>query len=427
MVTLGSRGDVEPFIALGLGLRAAGHEVSVATGVDFEPVVRALGLGFIPVGGDMQAAISGEEGRRMLRTKNPVAFVRRLRRTAEPIIHTMQEDIWAAVQGADACVFSYLCGPVLDIHEATGLPCIMGILQPMLATGEFPVPIIPVRSLGRPLNRLSFELLSLVMYAFFGDLAVRWRRERFHLPPPPRIRRIEKLGLPVLGAWSPAVIPRPTDWPEQARVTGYWLMPPSDYQPSAELRDFLSRGPAPVLVSFGSMVDEDPAGLAAIVEQALDRADRRAVLVGGWSGLSVSSERILSVNSIPYDWLLPRVAAAVHHGGAGTTAAVLRAGVPSVAVPFGTDQPYWSRIVHRLGAGPPPIPRSRLTADRLARAITAAISDQSIRARAAALGRAISAEDGVKTAVDEVTTSLGACRRIPLGSAKGASSFQPGA
>ena len=407
MVTLGSRGDVEPFIALGLGLRGAGHEVSVATGVDFEPAVRALGLGFIPVGGDMQAAISGEEGRRMLRTKNPVAFVRRLRRTAEPIIRTMQEDIRAAVQGADACVFSYLCGPVLDVHEATGLPCCMGVLQPMLATGEFPHPSLPIRTLGRTLNRLSFELFSLAMFAFFGGLAVRWRRERFHLPPPPRFRRIEKLGLPVLGAFSPAVIPRPADWPEQARVTGYWFMPPSDYQPSDELREFLTRGPAPVLVSFGSMVDEDPAGLAAMVEQALELADQRAVLVGGWSGLRSSSPRHFCVDAIPYDWLLPRVAAAVHHGGAGTTAAVLRAGVPSVAVPFGTDQPYWARIVHRLGAGPPPIPRSRLTPDRLARAITAAVTDDSIRARAAALGRAIRAEDGVKAAVDEVTAFLG--------------------
>lgn len=410
MVTLGSRGDVEPFVALGLGLKAAGHEVSVGTGTDCEAWVRGLGLGFKAVGGDMRSAISGEEGRRMLRTRNPVSFVRRLRRTAEPIIKTMQEDILAAVEGADACVFSYLCGPVIDIHEARGLPSFMGILQPLFPTGDFPNPAVSPVSLGRTFNRLSYDVFNLLMYAFFADIGNRWRRERFGLPRARAFRRIEKVGLPILGAFSPAVIPRPSDWPAQAQVTGYWFMPPDDgWTPPAELSAFLEAGPAPVCVGFGSMVDEDPQGLTRIVEQALERAGQRGIIVGGWGGLGQgSSGRNLSIESAPYDRLLPQCAAMVHHGGAGTTAAALRAGVPAVVVPFlGADQPFFGRLVHKLGAGPRPIPRRKLTVDNLAAAIASAVNNESTRSRAAELGRAIRKEDGVRTAVELIMKTLG--------------------
>ncbi len=409
MVTLGSRGDVEPFVALGLGLKAAGHEVSVGTGTDCEGWVRGLGLGFRPVGGDMRAAITSDEGKRMLRTKNPVSFVRRLRRTAEPIIKTMQEDILAAVTGADACVFSYLCGPVIDVHEARGLPCFMGILQPLLRTGDFPNPAVSLGSLGRTMNRLTFDVFNLLMYAFFAGIGNTWRRERFGLKRAPALRRLEKLGLPVLGAFSPAVIPKPSDWPEQAHVTGYWFMPPDPgWGPPAELAAFLDAGPPPVGVGFGSMVEEDPRGLTRTVEEALDQSGQRGIIVGGWGGIGAGmGRRHLCIESAPYDWLLPRTSAMVHHGGAGATAAALRAGVPAVVVPFlGVDQPYFGRLVHRAGSGPRPIPRAKLTTANLAAAISAAVSDENMRSRAAALGRAIREEDGVKTAVGLITKAL---------------------
>ncbi|HUT52776.1 MAG TPA: glycosyltransferase [bacterium] len=409
MVTLGSRGDVEPFVALGLGLKAAGHEVSVATGTDCEAWVRGLGLGFKAVGGDMRAAITSAEGRRLLRTRNPVSFVRRLRRTAAPILKTMQEDILAALAGADACVFSYLCGPVIDIHEARGLPCFMGIMQPLIRTGDFPNPAVSLGSLGRTLNRLTFDVFNLLMYAFFADIGNTWRRERFGLPRAQALRRLEKIGLPILGAFSPSIIPKPSDWPDYAHVTGYWFMPPDQgWTAGPELTAFLADGPAPVCVGFGSMVDDDPKGLTKIVEDALDRAGQRGIIVGGWGGVGAGvGGRHLTIESAPYDWLLPRTAAMVHHGGAGTTSAALRAGVPAVVVPFmGVDQPYFGRLVLSAGAGPRPIPRSKLTAANLAAAVTAAVSDENMRSRAAALGRAIREEDGVKTAVGLITTLL---------------------
>ena len=355
----------------------------------------------------MQKALSTPEGKALFKTKNPIAFVRRLRAAAAPILATMQDDILAAVTGADACVFSYLCGPAVDVHEATGLPAFMGLLQPLVPTRAFPIAAVPVPTLG-PFNRISYDLFNLIMIAFFGGIGNRWRRERFGLPPMRSVRRLERLRLPQLCAVSPTVIPRPADWPDYAHMTGYWFLPAdAGWQPPAELAAFLADGEPPVTVGFGSMIDDDPAALARTVEEALSLCGRRAVLVGGWGGLKSGSDRCLCVDSVPYEWLYPRVVAAVHHGGAGTTSVALRAGTPQVVVPFFGDQPWWGRLVQRIGAGPAPIARAKLTAPALAAAITAATTDDSIRRRAAEIGEAIRKEDGVRRAVEIIESRPG--------------------
>jgi sterol 3beta-glucosyltransferase len=168
------------------------------------------------------------------------------------------------------------------------------------------------------------------------------------------------------------------------------------------LRAFLEAGPPPVYVGFGSMHNRDADQVTALVVEALDRAGQRGILFAGWNGLGqvTNSDRLLLLeSSTPHDWLFPRMAAVVHHGGAGTTAAALRAGVPAVIVPYMSDQPFWARRVHELGAGPLPVPRGRLSVRRLAEGIHHAVTNPAHRARAAELGRAIRAEDGVGCAV----------------------------
>jgi len=226
IVTLGSQGDVQPFAALGIGLKAAGHAVKLATGKDFASFVQASGLDFVPVRGDIRAMLSTAEGQRLIRSRNPLITIHRMKQVAGQLLGTMQEDILKAVEGADAVVFSYLCGPVIDVAEKTGLPCFLGLLQPLLRTGEFPHLTMTSRDLGSILNRLTYDLFQLIMWAFFSNMANRWRRERFGLPPVRPIRRIERLGIPVLGAFSPEVIPKPADWPTIPALpgTGFWIL-----------------------------------------------------------------------------------------------------------------------------------------------------------------------------------------------------------
>lgn len=138
IVTLESQGDVQPFVALGCGLKAAGHMVTVATGINYKMFVLDSGLNFISIGGDIKAMLSSDEGRRLMKSRNPISGIRRMKKVAWELIATMQEDIFKSVEGAHLVVFSYLCGLVIDIVEKTGLPCFMGILQPLLRTGEFP-------------------------------------------------------------------------------------------------------------------------------------------------------------------------------------------------------------------------------------------------------------------------------------------------
>ncbi|HSL45414.1 MAG TPA: glycosyltransferase, partial [Anaerolineales bacterium] len=215
---------------------------------------------------------------------------------------------------------------------------------------------------------------------------------------------------PLLGAYSPMVIPHPSDWSDQVHITGYWFQKDlSEWYPSDELHSFLEKGEPPVYVGFGSMGGRNPEGFAAIVLEALVKSGQRGLLLTGWGGMNVMRvpDNVFVLNSAPHSWLFPRMAAVVHHGGAGTTAEGLRAGVPTVIVPFIVDQRFWGERIKALGVGPDPIPAKKLTADQLAAAIRVAITDSKMRVWATALGKTIRAEDGVGNAVKIVQQYLG--------------------
>jgi sterol 3beta-glucosyltransferase len=219
-------------------------------------------------------------------------------------------------------------------------------------------------------------------------------------------RALSQANAPVLYGYSQHVLPRPADWDTNTHVTGYWFLDaPSDWAPPADLVAFLRAGPPPVYIGFGSMGSRNPEATTRLALDALARAGQRGVLASGWGGLSQADlpESVYMLKSAPHSWLFPHMAAVVHHGGAGTTAAGLRAGVPSAIVPFFGDQPFWGARVAALGVGPSPLPRKRLTAEGLAAAITQAACDDAMRARAAALGEKIRAEDGAARAAALIT------------------------
>jgi UDP:flavonoid glycosyltransferase YjiC (YdhE family) len=295
----------------------------------------------------------------------------------------------------------------LALAEKLGLPFLQAYYIPFTPTRSYPSFVLarlPFRP-GGPLNRLSYHLARQMMWQGFRAADAVARREVLDLPTAPVWGPFGSNHFhqgPVLYGFSPSVIPRADDWGDDVHVTGYWFLdPPSDWSPPPTLMAFLEAGPAPVYVGFGSMTHRRPEETADLVLRALARAGQRAVVLAGWGGLRRADlpDTVFMVDSVPFSWLFPRVAAVVHHGGAGTTSAGLRAGVPSILVPFFGDQFYWGQRVAALGVGPEPVPRKGLTVERLTQAIQRAVTDEAMRQSAADLGSRIEAEDGIARAV----------------------------
>jgi sterol 3beta-glucosyltransferase len=412
--TAGSQGDVQPCIILGRGLQQADFDVRLAAPQNFADLIREHGLGFHPLRGDVQQIMSGETGRKFMESagSNPVRSMLAMRKMIGPVAIQMVEDALEACRNADALISLAVFAPFgKSIAEIKGIPLIDIEPTPLLPTGAFPAPGWPVQqNLGKFLNRLSGSAMLQMIWQWYGPYVNEFRKRfglvRLHNTDFHRILS----STPLLGAYSPAVIPHPSDWPDQVHITGYWFQNDlSEWCPSAELQAFLEKGEPPVYVGFGSMGGRNPEDFAAIVLQALAKSGQRGLLLTGWGGMNVMSvpDNVFVVNSAPHSWLFPRMAAVVHHGGAGTAAEGLRAGVPTVIVPFIVDQSFWGKRVKDLGVGPEPIPAKKLTADKLASAIQTATTDSKMKERAAALGKAIRAENGVGTAVKIVQQYLG--------------------
>jgi UDP:flavonoid glycosyltransferase YjiC (YdhE family) len=409
IIASGSRGDVEPYIALGKGLAQARHHVRLVTHQDFENLIEGQdpNLTFWPVEGRVRDVAEGMGA--LLERGNFLAILAEMSRQAQTAGIYLARAGLAACEGVDM-ILTGLGGIFVGaaLAEKFNLPLVQAYYIPFTPTRAYPsflVPRPPV-PLGAPFNRLSYSLARQVMWQSFRPADRAARRDVLGLRPAPLLANPFDhpctRKLPILYGYSPAVIPPPPDWGPEIHVTGYWFQDSVDsWTPPPALLDFLAAGPPPVYVGFGSMSSTDPRATASLVLDALRQSGQRAIMLAGWGGLAAADApaSVFMVDAVPFAWLFPRVAAVVHHGGAGTTGLGLRAGTPSVIVPFFGDQPYWAQRVADLGAGPRPIPRRRLTAARLASAITAAVSDPGIRGRAAELGARIRAEDGVGAAV----------------------------
>jgi UDP:flavonoid glycosyltransferase YjiC (YdhE family) len=412
ILTIGSRGDVQPYVALGAGLKNAGHQVRLATFADFEPLVRKHGLDFAPIAGSIRDLLETDAGRVVLNTGGrPLSLMRgvgQVVRLVEPIMEQIVRDVQQACQGADRVVVAALLYYYGDYFaQILDVPLYLSSHGPKVPTRAFQqlwfpnlAPLLPIG--GGAYNLLTHRLADQLLNRFRAPLLKKPWQKVFGEPMP----KVSKQCLPTIHCYSPAVLPKPADWDEYQHVTGYWFLGNEpDWLPPEDLVDFLQAGPPPVCVGFGSMGCGKPGELAGMVVEALSRSGQRGVLLMGWGGLQVTDlpDSIFKADIIPHDWLFPQTAAVVHHGGAGTTAGCLRAGVPSINVPFFADQPFWAQRVYALGVGPKAIPRKRLSVARLTEAIATAVSDTDMQRRAAEVGRRIRAEDGVGRAIELIT------------------------
>jgi sterol 3beta-glucosyltransferase len=401
LLAFGTRGDVQPMLALAQGLRAAGHAVTVAAGSNFQSWVESHGMRYAPISADIEAMMRSPQGVRWVeggRLREPLHMRALFRQVAQPAAL----DMLAASEGAEIVIGGFTSDWAGGaIAEKLGSRYVSALLQPSRPTRAGSATLLPLVPRGNSaLNAWMGRLALRTLFTVFGD-DVRAFRAKLGLKPLDRTAYSELISrTPVLHGFSTHVVPRPADYLPHWHVTGYWFHEDENWQPPEALQRFLVAGPTPVYIGFGSMTDSDARATTDLIIHAQRDAGVRVVLYGGWAGLSPQSlpQDVFMLLAAPHGWLFPRMRAIVHHGGAGTTAAV-RAGVPQFIAPHFADQPFWARRVHELGVAAKPVSKHKLTVAALSAALLQTTTDALMLANAAALGRAVRAENGVGAAV----------------------------
>ncbi|MGE4427661.1 MAG: glycosyltransferase [Solirubrobacteraceae bacterium] len=413
IVTTGTRGDVSPMVHLAGALAARGHDVRVATHDRFRSDVEHAGLTFRPIPGDPQEMFAAHgEALGDVRRSRPIAHARLMREGFGSLLQHAGPEVYAgAIADRDAVVFSLTAIPAHAAATEAGLPAVAISPTPLHPTKAFSHPVLGAGlRLGPIGNPVSSLLAQRVLAEPFSE-PLRPRTRRAHglpsVPWPWRRGSSAWPPVPLVHTFSPHLLPRPRDWPAHLEVTGWLTTPPDDGTTlPADLEAFVDAGPPPVYVGFGSM-SADPARMTRLVLDATRRAGRRVVLGTGWGGLDADADGddVFAVGEVDHRLLLPRTAGVVHHGGAGTVAAGVRAGVPTIVVPFVFDQRFWGTVLVRRGVGLGPLPQATLTADRLVAALRR-LDDPELQRRAAALGDLVRSEDGLTRTATAVMRHL---------------------
>ena len=398
--TMGTRGDMQPYLALARGLRARGHEVMIVAPAQFAEMAQAEGVGFAGMSREFLDLLDSPEVKNVI-GKSRAGFGGgfKLLMHYRGLMRGLLDVEWEAARAfrPDAILYHAKALGAPHIAGRLNIPSFLASPLPgFTPTAAFPTPILPFANLG-PLNWPSHSLMIHSAGMIFGGTLATWREESLGLP------RRGKAG-PLAGTlygYSPHLVPKPTDWGKDVAVTGFWFLDSPDWSPDAELAAFLEAGDAPVYVGFGSMPGGDPAQLTQVVVEGLRQAGKRGLIATAGGALQ-RLEGMADMHFIagaPHDRLFPLMHATLHHGGAGTTGAALRAGKPMAICPFLGDQPFWARRVEALGAGPAALDKRKMTAKDLAGAFRA-MEAPAMQQRAAALGTAIRNERGVENAMD---------------------------
>ena len=417
MLTTGTRGDTQPFVALGVALQDAGYPVRIAAAENFASFVTGYGLEFYPTRGDIARVATSAAAADARQADNPLKFMRSLRHKAfRQLLVDLQADFYAASAGAQAIVYHPGAAIGYFIAQQQQIPSILAAPFPMTPTREYPALLFyHWPRLGKWFNYLTHKIFTRGFWSVVsGPVKTFWQQQFGQLPAgfgPPYGQQTTRRR-PTVISLSEHVFPRPDDWPAHVHSDGYWFLDAApDWTPPDDLQAFLQAGDPPVYIGFGSVGDpQTKAETTALALDALQRTGRRGILASGWQGMAENPDipgTVYLLESAPHSWLFPRMAVVVHHGGAGTTAAGLRAGVPSVIIPHGNDQFAWGRRVQELGVGPEPVPWKKLTAGKLAAAIQQALADDVVKT-ARDLGGWIRTEKGTTVARQVIIDSLAA-------------------
>ncbi|MBK8783721.1 MAG: glycosyltransferase family 1 protein [Anaerolineales bacterium] len=406
ILAVGSQGDVQPYLALAVGLKNEGYNVRFAANSNFASLTASYGLEFFSIQSDSFEFTRNSRTQSWLDAESIPSLILSTNRVIRPMLSSIMRDVFAACEGSDAVIYhSYALPFVHYFCEQLNIPCIPASLHPM-PTRSYPAILSNMMwSPSKTFNLLTHLLVHQISWQVFLPVVRKHWNGKTALPLIGPYREILKGRTPILCGYSPAVLPTSEDLPKHVTVTGYWFLDPQpDWQPDPALTEFLQSAPRPIYIGFGSMGNPAKNQVTGnIILKALKKTGTRAILSTGWSGLGTDQplpRNVFLIKNTPHRWLFPQMAAIVHHGGAGTTGAALSAGVPNVVVPHFGDQYYWGKRVAELGVGPEPIARKKLSVERLAAALSTVLHDSGMREQAASLGAKISAEDGVARAVE---------------------------
>lgn len=417
MLTVGTRGDIQPFVAIGAGLLARGHEVRFVASVDQTPFAERVGLTTRALPFDAKAVMESERGQQLLRNGHVLRFAAMLRDATAEVIDELLPILVEEVRRADLVVAHALMLPypmmLTDEHRIVRVNT-----APLVPTAAFASPLAGRANLG-PLNRASHAIIGHLGW-WSARAAIAAIAKFAGVPVPGNCwARAEQIGMPALNIASPVLVPRPADAPACHVFTGDLRLASQlraqlgEARIDPALEQFLAAGAPPVFFGFGSMPVADPAATLALVVEVARALDVRALLGAGWSAIpagALEDGRVFVTGAFDHDAVLPRCIAAVHHGGAGTTHAALRAGLPAVVCPFLVDQPWWADVLIGHGVGAK-LPFPKLTAARLVAALRPLLAAE-VKARAEALANSMRSENGVDVAVEHIERA-GTTRTAP--------------
>ncbi|MCD9559660.1 hypothetical protein HAX54_017797 [Datura stramonium] len=407
MLIVGTRGDVQPFTAIGKRLQDFGHRVRLATHANFKEFVLTAGLEFYPLGGDPKILAGYMVKNKGFLPSGP-SEIPTQRNQLKEIIYSLlpackEPDMDTGVPfKADAIIANPPAYGHVHVAEALKIPIHIFFTMPWTPTTEFPHPLSRVK---QPAGyRLSYQIVDSLIWLGIRDLINDVRKKKLKLRPVTYLSGSQgsELDIPHAYIWSPHLVPKPKDWGPKIDVVGFCFLDlATGYEPPASLVNWLEAGPKPIYIGFGSLPVQDPQKMTETIVKALEITKQRGIINKGWGGLGNMAEPkdfVYLLDNCPHDWLFLQCAAVVHHGGAGTTAAGLKAACPTTIVPFFGDQPFWGERVHARGVGPLPIPADQFSLDKLVDAIKFMLDPQ-VKERAVELAKAMENEDGVTGAV----------------------------
>ncbi|CAL0324427.1 unnamed protein product [Lupinus luteus] len=407
MLIVGTRGDVQPFVAIGKRLQDYGHRVRLATHSNFKDFVLTAGLEFYPLGGDPKVLAGYMVKNKGFLPSGP-SEIPIQRNQMKAIINSLlsackEPDIDSGVPfNADAIIANPPAYGHTHVAEALKIPIHIFFTMPWTPTNEFPHPLSRVKQQAG--YRLSYQIVDSLIWLGIRDMINDLRKKKLKLRPVTYLSGSQgsETDVPHAYIWSPHLVPKPKDWGPKIDVVGFCFLDlASSFQPPESLVKWLEDGDEPIYIGFGSLPVQEPKKMTEIIVEALEKTGQRGIINKGWGGLGNLAEpkdSIYLLDNIPHDWLFLRCKAVVHHGGAGTTAAGLKAACPTTIVPFFGDQPFWGDRVHARGVGPPPIPVDEFSLTKLVDAINFML-DPKVKERATELAKAMENEDGVTGAV----------------------------
>jgi sterol 3beta-glucosyltransferase len=411
-LTIGSRGDVQPYIALGLGLKQQGHRVTIITHEEYKEWVVGFGIEHRTAGGDPGALMKLSVENKMFSPD----FFRESLTNFRPWLEQLLVDAWEASTGADVLLESPSAMAGVHIAEALSIPYFRTFTMPWTKTTQFPHAFLSPPVESPTFNSASYVLFDNVLWTATSSIINKWRRETLKIGNT-NMGHLAQSKITFIYNFSPAVVPKPLDWSDSTVISGYWFLdnPDLDWTPPESLLEWMDKARADgkpiVYVGFGSITVPRPNKVTSHIVKAVLKSDVRAIISKGWSArMSKSNEPEVEIppecyqlDKVPHDWLFSRIDAALHHGGAGTTGASLRAGIPTLIKPWFGDQYFWASRVQKLGAG---LKVPSLRVSDLADALTKATTSRIMKEKAASIGERIRSEDGVHMAIHTIDTYL---------------------